>query len=209
MPRPRSLSPAVIAAAALALIDRDGIDALSMRAVAAELGMGPMSLYRYVAGRQEIERLVVDLIFSTVNPHVPQRASWQQQVTQLAGRVRVAVAAHPAVIPLLIAQFQSSPIAWQWLEALLGALTRAGFNGPQRVIAVRCLQAYLLGALQGQSLGPLTGAGPAALAALSPADYPLVVETAQCAIAITPEKEFGEGLVIFLDGLGASLPSAG
>lgn len=179
-----------------------------MRAVAAELGMGTMSLYRYVTDRQEMERLVADLVFRAVDPHVPQRASWQQQVTELAGRIHTAIAAHPAVVPLLLAHHPSSPSAWRWLEAVLSALTQAGFTGQQRVIACRCLQAYILGAVQLESLGPLTGAETAALAALSPAAHPLVVETAQDAFGVTPDQEFGQGLAILLEGLGASMPSS-
>jgi len=68
MPRPRSLTQAAIAAAALAVIDRDGVAGLSMRAVAAELGTGTMSLYRYVADRDELERWVVDLVLAEVDP---------------------------------------------------------------------------------------------------------------------------------------------
>jgi AcrR family transcriptional regulator len=207
MPRPRSLSHAAIAAAGLAVIDRDGLGALSMRAVAAELGLGVMSLYRYVTGREEMERLLTDLIFATVDPQVPRGASWQRQVTELAGRARVAIAAHPAVIPLLLAHHQTSPSAWRWLEAMLGALTGAGFTGAQRVVAFRCLIAYVLGALLNESYMPLAGQGTATLAALSPAAYPLAAETARQAPRITPDQEFRQGLAILLDGLGARLPS--
>jgi AcrR family transcriptional regulator len=205
MPRPRSLTHDAIATAALAVIDHDGLGALSMRTVAAELGMGAMSLYRYVSGRQEIERLAVDLIFRAVDPGVPPHSPWEQQVTELAQRARTAIAAHPAVIPLLYAHHQSSPSAWRWLEAVLSALTQAGFTGPQRVIACRSLQAYIIGAVEIESLGPLTGAGTAALAALPPDAHPLVAETAQDAFTVTPAQEFQQGLAILIDGLCATL----
>jgi AcrR family transcriptional regulator len=208
MPRPRSLSPEAIAAAALAVIDRDGLDALSMRSVATELDMGTMSLYRYITDRQDMERWLVDLIFRTVDPYVPERASWQQQVTELVGRVRTAIAAHPAAVPLLLIHHQTSPSAWRWLEAVLGALTQAGFTGQHRVLAYRFLQAYVIGAVQIEALGPLSGEPTIALAALSPAAYPLLVETAQHASAVTPEQEFGQGLALLLEGLAASLPSS-
>jgi AcrR family transcriptional regulator len=209
MPRPRSLSHAAIAAAALAVIDRDGLSALSMRAVAAELGTGAMSLYRYVTGRGEIERLVTDLIFSTVDVGVPPGASWQQQVTELAGRIRTAIAAHPAVISLLLAHHHTSPNAWRCLEAMLGALTQAGFTGQQRVIAMRCLTAYVFGAVLNESHMALAGEGTAALAALSPAIYPLAAETAQQAVPVTPDQEFSQGLAILLEGLHARAPTRG
>jgi AcrR family transcriptional regulator len=206
MPRPRSLSPTAIAAAALAVVDRDGLEALSMRTVAAELGMSAMSLYRYVSGRQEIERLAVDLLFRTVDPDPPQHSGWEQQLTELAGRARAAIAAHPAVIPLLYAHHQFSPSAWRWLEAVLSALTQGGFIGQQRVIACRSLQAYIIGAVQIESLGSLTGEGTAALAALSPTDHPLVAQTALDAFTITPEQEFRQGIALLIQGLRAIRP---
>jgi hypothetical protein len=68
--------------------------------------------------------------------------------------------------------------------------------------------AYIVGALQAEYLGPLTGAGTA-LAALSPDKYPLLAETAKYARDVPPEQEFGQGLEIFLRGLRATLSSEG
>jgi Tetracyclin repressor-like, C-terminal domain len=84
---------------------------------------------------------------------------------------------------------------------MLGALTDAGFAGQQRVIAFRCLLAYIVGVLQAEYLGPLSGPGTAALAALSSAGYPLLAETATYAGDVPPEREFGQGLDIVLRGL--------
>jgi hypothetical protein len=130
-----------------------------VRTVAAELGMGAMSRYRYVSGRQEMERLAVTFIFEAVDADVDQLAGWQRQVTELGWRFRAAVAAHPAVIPLLLAHYPSSPGAWQWSEAIFAALTEAGFDGPQRVIGLRCLIAYIIGALLDEFFTSLTARG--------------------------------------------------
>jgi len=205
MPRPRSLTPAAVARAALAVIDRDGLEGLSMRTVARELGMGTMSAYRYVSDRQELERLVVDLVLDGVDLDVPNDAPWTRRIALLAEGARSAAAAHPAVIPLLLVHRQSAPSSWRWGEALLGALTEGGFDGPRRVIAFRCLLAYVIGALQAESLGPLAGPGTAELAALPPAEYPLLADTAAHAGGIGPEQEFGQGLAIILAGLSAAL----
>jgi AcrR family transcriptional regulator len=101
--RPRSLTDAGIAAAALAIIERDGIAGLSMRAVATEMGVGTMSLYRYVDGRDQLEGLVIGLVLDAVDTRVPAGAPWEEQVTTragLGGRPRPpgrrAAAAHPA-----------------------------------------------------------------------------------------------------------------
>jgi AcrR family transcriptional regulator len=71
MPRPRTLTHAQVASAALAVIDRDGLPALSMRAVAKDLGMSTMALYRYVDDREELEGLVVELVLSAVDTGPP------------------------------------------------------------------------------------------------------------------------------------------
>jgi AcrR family transcriptional regulator len=207
VPRPRSLTPAAIAAAALAVLDRDGPAGLSMRAVAAELGTGTMSLYRYVADRAELELLVVDLVLAAAGPDTAaeRRLPWQDRITGLAERARQAITAHPAVIPLLLAHRHAAPNSWRWSEAVLAALTEAGLSGQRRAIALRCLVAYITGTLQAQYLGPLAGPGTTALAALPPAAYPLLAETAQHARGIPPEQEFRQGLDIVLGGLRAML----
>jgi len=204
MPRPRSLSHDAIAAAALALIDRHGLGALSMRAIAAELGMGAMSLYRYVADRHEIEMLVVDLVFQDMAEPADGERGWREQIIEFSGRARAAAAAHPAAVPLVLAHHESSPHAWRWSETMLTALDAAGFAGEDRVIAFRCLQSYVLGWVQARSLGPLDGPRTAVLASLSPESFPLLTETAKHAFGITPDEEFARGLAIVLDGLAAS-----
>jgi AcrR family transcriptional regulator len=204
MPRPRSLSHGAIAEAALAVIDRDGLDALSMRVVAAQLDVGVMALYRYVASRQEIDFLVTDLIFSAVDPCVKQSARWQEQAAELASRAHTAITAHPAVVPLLLANHQSSPNAWRWLEAMLAALTKAGFTGQERIMAFRCLIAYVLGAIMNETFMPLAGQGTADIATLPADTFPFAAETAHDAPAVTPDQEFRQGLAIILQGLGTS-----
>jgi AcrR family transcriptional regulator len=202
MPRPRSLTPSAIAAAALAVIDRDGLAALSMRAVATELGTGTMSLYRYVEDREQLERLVVDLVLSAVDPEVPSRGPWQRQVTVLAERVRAAVGAHPSVVPLLLTHRQSAVGVMRWAEAVLTVLTGAGFTGRRRIIAFRGLLSYLIGALEAEHLGPLSGAGTAILAELPRDEYPMLADTARHARRVGPDEEFRGGLAIVLRGLG-------
>ncbi|MGC7094802.1 TetR/AcrR family transcriptional regulator [Amycolatopsis lurida] len=205
MPRPRSLTPDRIATAALAVLDRDGLAALSMRAVAGELGMGTMSLYRYVDDREQLERLIVELVLGGIDFDVDPRTSWQARLTTLAVRMRAAVGGHPAVVPLLLAHRHSSLSSARWGEVALEVLTGAGFTGKRRVIAFRVLIAYLLGALQAEHLGPLSGPGTEALAALPAAEFPRLSETARRARRIGADEEFRCGLSVVLRGLQGDL----
>lgn len=199
MPRPKSLTTAALAAATLAVLDRDGLAALSMRAVAAELGMGTMSLYRYVSDRDELEALAVEHVVSAVDT-VPPKALWDKQIAVLVERVRTAVAAHPNAVPLTMAHRHRCPSLLRWAESVLGVLTRAGFTGEQRVIALRALLSYLIGAIETEHRSPLSGLGTDAMAGMEEA-YPLLAETAATARTITRDIEFRRGLDVVLSGL--------
>lgn len=200
MPRPRSLATGQIADAALAVLDRDGLAALSMRTVARELAMGTMSLYRYVADREELEALVVDRVLAEVDVRVP-RGSARRRLATLADRVRTAVGDHPAVTPLLLAHRHRSTGSLRWGEAVLGVLADAGIDGARRVIAFRAVLAYVFGALQVNHFAPLSGAGTAALAGLPAGEYPLLADTASHARDIGADDEFRRGFGILLAGL--------
>ena len=215
MPRQRSLTPADLARAALAVIERDGGSAastspgagLSMRAVADELGMGTMSLYRYVQSREQLEALVIDLVLDPAQGgpdlDVSGARSWMDKATELARRAHAVATAHPALTPLLLARRHASIHSLRWGEALLGVLAEAGFAGERRAIAFRTIVAYVFGAVQLQQLGPLGGKGTAAIAALPRGEFPLLATTARSARKIPADAEFRSGLKLVLRGIVA------
>ncbi|MET9390319.1 TetR/AcrR family transcriptional regulator [Streptomyces sp. NPDC006624] len=204
MPRPRSLSHDRLASAALAVIDRDGLAGLSMRSVAKELGMSTMALYRYVEDREELERLVVDLVLGTVDTEPPGPGTpWPERIEVLVRRMRDAMAAHPAIVPLTVAHRHRSLAGLRWSESVLGVLTEAGFDGERRVVALRGLLGYVIGAIQLEHLGPLSGEGTVAISELPPDAFPHMAETARHARKVSADREFLGGLALLLRGLGA------
>lgn len=205
MPRPKSLELDDIAVAALKVLDRDGLAALSMRSVAAALGVGTMSLYRYVSDREHLERLVVECVLRVVDADVPARGSWTQRVVQLCERVRAAVALHPALVPLLLAHRHRSIQSMRWGEAVLHVLSQAGFSGKRRVIAFRALLSYVIGAITVEQLGPLDGAGTRALAELPSDQFPMLAETARIAQRLDVDTEFRQGLTLLLAGMSKQI----
>jgi len=206
VPRPRSLSSDRLAAAAVAVIDRDGLTALTMRTVARELGMSTMALYRYVADRDELELQVVEWVLSGVDTAVPDGPDWRDQIRTLVERVRATLGAHPGVVPLTIAHRHHSVRLLRWSESVLTVLTGAGFDDVGRVIALRGLTSYVIGALQLEHLGPLAGPGTVRIAALPPSEFPLMAATGQRARTVGPDDEFAGGLDLVLRGLAATLP---
>jgi AcrR family transcriptional regulator len=196
------VTPEQIARAALAVIDRDGLEGLSMRAVGQELGMGTMSLYRYVPDRGALEGLVVDLVLGLVDPHLPSAAP-RRQLVALAERVRRVVGEHSAVIPLLLIHRHRSRASQQWGEVVLGVLTEVGFTGRRRVVAFRAYVSHIFGTLLTQRFSPLSGAGTDRLHMQS--DFALLAATASDAGRVSPEREFRESLELLLDGFEAAL----
>jgi AcrR family transcriptional regulator len=198
------LTSAAIAEAALSLMDAEGLAFLSMRTVAARLGVGTMSLYRYVDNRDALEALVVDAVVGNVDVHLPAAMPWRTKISTLITRVRRLIESHPAIVPLLLTRRQSTAGSIRWGEAMMKALAAGGFEGAARVIAFRALLSYLVGAVQVEYFGPLSGQGTAVLAALPRDAYPFIVQTAAAARRVNPDREFKEGLDAVLDGLQAA-----
>lgn len=204
MPRPRSLTPDQLASAALAVLDREGLAGLSMRAVAKELGMSTMGLYRYVDDREELEGLVVERVLGAVDTTPPDPgAPWDERLRTMVGRLRDTVGAHPAVLPLTLAHRHRSPSSLRWAETVLGILTEAGLDGERRVLALRALLGYVIGAIQLEHLGPLSGAGTVTISELPSDEFRYLADTARQARSVGAEREFFGGLEVFLRGLGA------
>ncbi|KDN87641.1 TetR/AcrR family transcriptional regulator [Kitasatospora cheerisanensis] len=195
MPRPRSLTNDQIAAAALAVIDRDGLPALSMRTVAAELDRRTMALYRYVEDREELECLVVDLALGPVLDRAAGREpSPRARLLALLARMREAVGAHPGVLPLAVRHHRTSLPALRWRERILQALDAAGLDAPARAAALHALVAYTIGALEVEHQGPAVTPAPAA--------FPLLAAALGTRAATSPSTAFTAGANTVLTGLG-------
>ncbi|OFB42469.1 transcriptional regulator [Mycolicibacterium sp. (ex Dasyatis americana)] len=201
MPRPRTLTTDAIFRAALTVLDRDGFSGMSMRAVAAELRVSPMALYRYVDNREQLEELIVEQLLAPIDCTVPTGRPWMHRVEVLMDRLRTAIGAHPAAIPLLLSHRHKSLASLRWIESMLTVLNEAGLAGKDRAIAQRSLVSYLLGSLSSQHSSALSGPGTASMATLSDTEFPHVVETARTAQCITPDDEFHLGLAALLRGL--------
>ncbi|MGW4805071.1 TetR/AcrR family transcriptional regulator [Kitasatospora sp. NPDC004272] len=206
MPRPRSLTTRQIAAAALTVIDRDGLPALSMRTVAAELDRRTMALYRYVEDREELECLVVDLALGPVldraaggsadgpdDPPAPRA-----RLLALLESMREAVGAHPGVLPLAVRHHGGCLPVLRWRERLLETLAEAGLDGPRRAAALHALVSYVTGALELEHRAPATTATPGPAV---PETFPLLAAALTTRAATDPARAFGDGARTVLDGL--------
>ena len=196
-----------IAAAALGIVDDAGLSALSMRALAAALGTGPMTVYNYVPDKEGLEELVVAAVVAEVRIPEPT-ANWIDDVYALAEAMWLGIRAHPAAIPLVLTRRTSSATGFAVVDALIAALGRGGLSDVDRLAAFHAVFALVVGAAQAELAGPFTrgrDAGDAAARIGSTAGeaHPHIEALSHVAEGVTVEQDFAQGLRMLLDGIAA------
>lgn len=124
-----ALTRETVVEAALARADAEGLDALSFRRLAADLGVTPMALYRYVSSKEELLAAMGELAYSEFELSRAQVTAWQEGLRELARAYRQLLVRHPAIAELE-RQGLATPSATglMVIEVLLGLLRRAGFT---------------------------------------------------------------------------------
>ncbi len=210
----------LVLATAVALIDRDGADALSMRRLAAALDRDPMILYRHAPSKAALLDGVVETVLAQlrVNPADP---NWTAQLRAVAREYRALALAHPNVVPLLVTRPLATPLALRPrgtlrpLEDILALLTGAGFSGADALHVYRAffgfLNGHVLNELQELVENPdetddLLRLG---LNRLPLSEFPLLRGLAHTLATYDGAIELERGLDILLTGLTSTLsPSA-
>ena len=144
-PSRRTFSRQEVVSTALAIIDRDGLDALSMRGLADELGTYPTSLYWHAGTKAQLLALVCQEALSTVVLPDESDLNWQEWIIALGRELRNAFMQHPNLITYFTAQMQVSTASFEIAERVLAALSRAGFSGPSLVHAYNTTLATIVG----------------------------------------------------------------
>ncbi len=143
MPR-NTLSADLIVTAALRLLDQVGVDAFSVRALAKELGVAPMTLYTYFRGKDELLDAVRDHALGAA-ALTTAYGGWQHQVRTISRRLRGQILEHPCLTSLL----QQRPLAGhesaESAESLLRALVEGGFNEENAARAYTTLLGFVVG----------------------------------------------------------------
>lgn len=122
------LSRTQIVDAALRLLDRDGIAALSMRRIADELGTGPASLYWHVSSKDELLDLVLDRVIGEFQPPEPDPDRWAEQLKTVARDMRAGIARHRDIVRVSTGRFPVGPNALAFTERVLAILRAGGLS---------------------------------------------------------------------------------
>jgi AcrR family transcriptional regulator len=139
------LSRERVVAEALAVIAEDGIQALTMRALATRLGVVPGALYRHVRNKQQLQDLVLDSVLAEVDNDLDPSLPWTQRLELLAHRLRAVLEDHPGVAALLKTRDPLGPHSLALAEALLAPLQAAGFGDREAGLAFFLLVDYTVG----------------------------------------------------------------
>jgi AcrR family transcriptional regulator len=203
--------------AAIHYIDTNGLPDLTMRRLAATLGVEAMSLYKHVSGRDNLLDTVVesvlDELYGDPEVHLQPADDWQDYMRRLAHGVRRVALEHPQVFPLVATRPPSAP--WirpplrslRWIEAFLAALRQQGFDDESAVYAYKAFTSFLLGHLLLEVAGRQVPIGPEETSRTEtppPTDlrgYPTVRELADLLAEDHADREFEDGLENLLSRL--------
>ena len=204
------LSKQRVVGEAVRIADREGIDGLSMRRLAAALGAGAMSLYHYVPNKDELLDGMVDVVFREIELP-PTDLEWRAAMRTRALSTREALNRHRWAVGLMESRRTPGPASARLHDAVLGCLREGGFSIELTVQAYSVLDAYIYGfALQETSVPFEDAEGAAAVATEQVAeydgfaDYPYLAEVVAGHVATVGydfASAFEFGLNLVLDAL--------
>ncbi|OLR91811.1 TetR/AcrR family transcriptional regulator [Actinokineospora bangkokensis] len=213
-PVPAPLSRERIVGAAIRLADADGLDAVSLRKVAAVLDVGPMRLYGYIATKDELLDLMLDAVHAEVRP---SGDGWREVLRSLAAATRRAAHRHDWLTDLLGGRPHLGPNTLTTGDAVLTALADLPLD--LVVPAVAAVNAYVIGAVRketaerraerssGMDKGEWQVAhGPYLLRQFAEGKYPALSRVVHDGPHLTPDETFDAGLDFLLDGIAARIP---
>jgi AcrR family transcriptional regulator len=212
VPKARSrsrLSRERVLRAAITHADAGGLEALTMRTLAEELGVAPMALYRHIANKDDLVDAMVDVVFSEID--LPSStAGWKTAMRQRAISAREGLSRHRWAIGLMESRTNPGPANLRHHDAVIGTLRAAGFTIEMAAHAYSLVDSYIYGfALTQMNLPFDTSAEVAEVAQNMLQPFPLneyhnLVEFIT-EHALRPGYDYGDefeyGLDVILDGL--------
>jgi AcrR family transcriptional regulator len=197
-----------IVAVAGELVDEAGVDAFNMRGLASRLDTSTATLYRHVAGKDELMVHVVDRFLGEVFAGVERRRArtWRDSARSRLMRFHKALCDHPKLVPLLVAEVPIGPNGLAIREATISELVDFGFTIELAARVYTTLAHYVVGFAAQQHAPGAPGPRQSArlrryYLGLDPERFPSTVAAADALTTVSVEAEFAEGLEFILDGI--------
>jgi AcrR family transcriptional regulator len=205
-PATSRLTLAAIVDAASALVAAEGFEALSMRRLAKECGVGAMTLYGYVRTKEELLAALADRFFGEVELPSGDDGPWQGQVAQVFRSVRRVFLDHPELLPIAATQRLEGIAAYRGAESIFAALRTAGLDDQQIVNAFDALTAFTIGSAQRETGIGTRGALPG-IGQLPAEQFAHVIRLAGPLVTRDPERDFEAGLDLLIRGIESLVPA--
>jgi len=201
--------------AARHVADEEGVDRLTMRRLAAELGVMPNALYTYFPHKEALLDALLDDLLAGVEAGDPAKGDWRDGLIRLMDSTRRLLLAHPQLASAFIARPGLGPNAVRLGEISLELLGQGGLDGERAVEALRVLLVYSLGfaafqapRVQGDPGGRSVRA-ETAFAGLAEEEFPRMSRLAGELAGPTTDRQFHTGLRWLLDGIAAQARQEG
>ncbi|WP_433167403.1 TetR/AcrR family transcriptional regulator C-terminal domain-containing protein [Kribbella sp. CA-247076] len=191
------LTRATVLRAALALADRDGLKALSMRRLGAELGVEAMTIYHHVPNKDALLDGLVEQVVATVTPAFGA-TSWQDGLRDYARDLRSTLLAHPNVVPLVASRPAVTAQNLQVMEAALRSMQEAGLQPADALDVIYAVTGFVVGHV----LTAADGDPVDRLETLDPTAFPLLAQAVSRTGPRGTEARFEFALDALLSGLG-------
>lgn len=203
--------------AALQFVDEHGLQTLSMRKLASELGVEAMSLYNHIDNKDDILAGIADLVFAEVEIPSAESGGWEQHLRRVSETAREALSRHSNVAPIIIAGPNRGPAYLHMMESVIGTMREAGFTADMAHHGWHTLVAHVLGYVLQETATPIlvssnparaAGSRSVSLADLPRDEFPHIVEIAPLLAECETADEFEFGLDVIVSGLAAKLVTA-
>jgi AcrR family transcriptional regulator len=204
--RPALTSRSEVLAAALRIIDSDGLQSLTMRRLGAALGVDPMTIYGHVPDKAALFDGAVEQVLSEVELPVPT-GRWADDLRAIAGAARLTLLAHPNAVPLLGMRPPVTEPAFELVEAVTSILLLAGFDEQTAADGFDCTARLVIGHVLAEAGRPPGDVGGGeqehrdAQQALSPDRHPGIAAVERAGVRHDPDRLFS----LAVDGLIAAL----
>jgi AcrR family transcriptional regulator len=177
----KGLTREMLTAAALRIVDSDGLDALSMRRLGSELRVDPMAAYRHIPNKGALLDEVVEAVMSEIDTDaVDASLSWRDQLRTLALSYLATLMAHPNAAPLIAERSLRTAGSLRVVEKALRIMTDAGAELGDAVATIDAIGLLSSGIAQAASASPEPAGGATGnpFAGLAPEEFPLLTQAA-------------------------------
>ena len=200
------LSRQRVLGAGVRYVDREGLEALSMRKLGAELGVEAMSLYNHVPNKSALLDGMVEVLLGELEIP-PEYVDWEERIRGAYRSLRLLARQHPNVFPLLVERPPDTMDGVWLVEEFIRTLRDAGFDPATALNAFRTLSSYVVGyaisEIRGFAMEP-AGTRPGARE-LDPETFPCIAELRSTLEGIDRDAEFEFGLDLIFSGLREKL----